>query len=82
MLLHKTVFEIISYLYAVNKTPLVGIKHRIGSLVQIDPHIADLVNQFYTTMNTFKKYELANQMLNQLSIGTTFFEWTSAKSEA
>ncbi len=81
MLLHKVVAEVIPYLFALHKTPLPGLKHRIANLADIDAQAADLIGQFYAANTANKQYELTGLLLEHLDISKTFFEWTSDKAE-
>ncbi len=80
MLLNKTITEVITYLYAVNKKPLPGIKHRIANLQDIDKSIADMVYQFYKAATVKQQHKLVSDVLNKLGIPTGFFEWQSDKT--
>lgn len=81
MLLHKAISETITYVYALNKMPLPGVKSRIANLSVVTPPVADLIAQFYAATSVAAQYNLAGQVLDTLDISRTFFEWTSDKSE-
>jgi len=81
MLLHKTVTEVIAYMYALHKLPLPGVKHRIANIEQIDTAIAEMVTGFYTTSNLHQQHKLVGDVLNKLGIPTGFFEWQSDKTD-
>lgn len=81
LLLHKTVSEVIIYMYALNKIPLPGIKFRIRKLISVNQPVAHLIAQFYAADSITAQYNFAGKVLDALDISRIFFEWTSDKDK-
>lgn len=81
MLLHKTVTEVLGYVYALNKQPLPGVKHRIANLQHIDATVAEIVTGFYAANSAQQQHKLVGDVLSKLGIPKGFFEWESDKTD-
>jgi hypothetical protein len=53
------------------------LKDRIKTVTELDAAIGNLIAQYYYAKNVEQKYELAKQMVLNLTGATGFFEWSS-----